>query len=28
MNDTVSTDEDTAVTIDVLANDSDPENDQ
>ncbi|EKO3837942.1 tandem-95 repeat protein, partial [Vibrio harveyi] len=28
VNDTVSTDEDTAVTIDVLANDSDPENDQ
>ncbi|MHA2688469.1 Ig-like domain-containing protein, partial [Vibrio harveyi] len=27
-NDTVATDEDTAVTIDVLANDSDPENDQ
>ena len=27
-NDAVSTDEDTAVTIDVLANDSDPENDQ
>ncbi|ELV8771038.1 tandem-95 repeat protein, partial [Vibrio harveyi] len=27
VNDTVSTDEDTAVTIDVLANDSDPEND-
>ncbi|MFN1626643.1 Ig-like domain-containing protein, partial [Vibrio harveyi] len=28
VNDAVSTDEDTAVTIDVLANDSDPENDQ
>ncbi|EML0241319.1 tandem-95 repeat protein, partial [Vibrio harveyi] len=28
VNDTVATDEDTAVTIDVLANDSDPENDQ
>ncbi|EKO3806769.1 tandem-95 repeat protein, partial [Vibrio harveyi] len=28
VNDTVGTDEDTAVTIDVLANDSDPENDQ
>ncbi|MHA2743451.1 Ig-like domain-containing protein, partial [Vibrio harveyi] len=28
VNDVVSTDEDTAVTIDVLANDSDPENDQ
>ncbi|HHP0594779.1 TPA: Ig-like domain-containing protein, partial [Vibrio harveyi] len=27
VNDTVATDEDTAVTIDVLANDSDPEND-
>ncbi|MHA7586557.1 Ig-like domain-containing protein [Vibrio harveyi] len=27
VNDTVTTDEDTAVTIDVLANDSDPEND-
>ncbi|USD56262.1 Ig-like domain-containing protein [Vibrio sp. SCSIO 43155] len=28
VDDTVTTDEDTAVTIDVLANDSDPENDQ
>ncbi len=28
VNDTVATDEDTTVTIDVLANDSDPENDQ